>query len=173
MEQTPFKDLTVDEIARAAGLSRTAFYFYYRDKYDVLMAVADDVADALYGEAERWWHGKGEPEALIRAALEGAAVVYELHASLLRAVTEVSTYDEELAQFWRSLVQRFIDATAEHLRLEREAGAIQEVDPTAAAESLVWMTERCLYIYVLQERRPAGEVIDSLTKLWVAALYGT
>ena len=31
-EGKPFKDLTVDELARAAGLSRTAFYFYFPGK---------------------------------------------------------------------------------------------------------------------------------------------
>ncbi len=38
-EGKPFKDLTVDELARAAGLSRTAFYFYFPGKSQVLMAV--------------------------------------------------------------------------------------------------------------------------------------
>ena len=32
LEGQPFKDLTVDELARAAGLSRTAFYFYFPGK---------------------------------------------------------------------------------------------------------------------------------------------
>ncbi|MBA2430220.1 MAG: helix-turn-helix transcriptional regulator, partial [Thermoleophilaceae bacterium] len=36
VEDASFKDLTVDEIARAAGISRSAFYFYFRDKHDLL-----------------------------------------------------------------------------------------------------------------------------------------
>ena len=46
-EQAPFRDLTIDEIARAAGLSRSAFYTHFRDKHDLLLAAVTDVADEL------------------------------------------------------------------------------------------------------------------------------
>ena len=39
-EGQPFKDITVDELARAAGLSRTAFYFYFPGKEQALMSAA-------------------------------------------------------------------------------------------------------------------------------------
>ena len=41
LEHKPFNDVTVDELAREAGLSRTAFYFYYKDKNEVLGAVLE------------------------------------------------------------------------------------------------------------------------------------
>ena len=72
----PFKDLTVDELARAAGLSRTAFYFYFPGKKEALDAAASEVAEELYAKADRWWHGEGPPEQLVRAALEGILGVY-------------------------------------------------------------------------------------------------
>jgi hypothetical protein len=34
-EEGSFRDLTVDGIARRAGLSRSAFYFYFPDKQDL------------------------------------------------------------------------------------------------------------------------------------------
>lgn len=169
--ETSFKDVTVDDIARKAGLSRSAFYFYFRDKHELLMAATAEVADELYREADHWWHGVGEPEALVREALGGIGAVYREHAPLLRVATEVSTYDEEMRQFWRSLVERFIEATDQHLSREQRAGRVRALDTRRAAEALVWMVERSLYIYVGGGEREPQEVIEMLVPLWLSALY--
>lgn len=172
LAQTPYKDLTIDDIAREAGLSRSAFYFYFRDKHDLLLAVTEEVADELYHEADRWWHGRGEPETLVREALSGVGAVYQRHAELLRVATEVSTYDEEVRQFWRALVERFIDATSDYLRREQEAGRLlRPLAPRPTAEALVWMVERTLYVQVAGGEREPEELVATLVPLWVAVLY--
>lgn len=171
VRDTPFKDLTIDEIARGAGLTRSAFYFYFRDKHELLMAAVEDVVAALYREADRWWHGDGDGEQLIREALAGVAAVYTEHATLLRVATKVSTYDDEVREFWRSLVERFITATASHLRREQDAGRARPLDPDRTAESLVWMTERSCYMYLTRGERDSRELVDALAPVWAAALY--
>ena len=119
VEESPFTEVTVDRITTAAGLSRSSFYLHFRDKYDVLKAMTEDVVDALYGEAERWWHGEGPPDELVRTALEGVVRIFAENATLLGAVAEVSSYDEGFRDFWRRLVQRFVTATADHIRREQ------------------------------------------------------
>src|SRR5215210_1250404 len=143
VSDAPFKDVTVDEIAQGAGLTRSAFYFYFRDKHDVLMSATEDVVDLLYREADRWWHGEdGDPHALISAALEGVVSVYQRNARLLRVATEVSSYDDEVRDVWKGLVERFIEATEEHLRGEQGRGRLPaSLDARPSAETLVWMTE--------------------------------
>lgn len=168
----PFRDLTIDEIARRAGLSRSAFYFYFRDKHDLLMVAAGEVVDELYEEADRWWHGEGDPDALVREALTGVASLYARHRALLGVAIEVSTYDEDVGAFWRALVGRFVDATADHLERERGAGRVQELDPYPTAEALVWMAERCLWLFLASGERSVEQVVDQLAAVWCAALYG-
>src|SRR5688500_13981699 len=99
-DQAPFRDLTVDEIARAAGLSRSAFYTHFRDKHDLLLTAVDEVAEQLYRMADRWWHGTGPPAERVRRAIEGVVSVWSAQAGLLRVATEVSTYDEEVRAMW-------------------------------------------------------------------------
>ena len=143
-EGKPFKDLTVDELARAAGLSRTAFYFYFPGKSQVLMAALEDVADEMYAEAARWWQGEGPPEQLMRVALKGIVDVFQRHAALLRTSHEVATYDPEFAAFYNDRVMnRFVSATAEQLRRDRRDGRLRRMDPESVAEVLVWMVECC------------------------------
>jgi TetR/AcrR family transcriptional regulator, ethionamide resistance regulator len=172
LEETSFKEISVDDIAVAAGIKRSAFYFYFQGKQDLLVAAASDTAEALYAEADRWWHGRGRPERRLEEALRGMAALYERHAALLRVATEVSTYDDEVRVFWRELIERFIDATASHLEGEQRAGRVPTaLEPRATAESLVWMAERCCYIYLARGERTAAELVESLSATWTAALY--
>jgi TetR/AcrR family transcriptional regulator, ethionamide resistance regulator len=172
LEETAFKDISVDDIAVAAGIKRSAFYFYFQDKQDLLVATAADTAEALYQATDRWWHGEGPPQERLRQALHGMSSLYERHAGLLRAATEVSTYDDEVRVFWRGLIERFIATTADHLEGEQEAGRVpRSLEPRATAESLVWMAERCCYIYLARGERSAPELVASLSATWIAALY--
>src|SRR3954449_2427509 len=108
-----FADLNVERIATRAGIKRTAFYFYFRDKRELLMRLTAEVSEELYGVAASWFAGDDEQ---LAAALRQIGELYREHAALLRAVVEVSTYDEEVATFWRGLVGRFVDAPKKRLR---------------------------------------------------------
>ena len=100
-EGKPFKDLTVDELARAAGLSRTAFYFYFPGQEPGAHVGARRMSPTrCTAEADRWWHGEGPPEQLVRVALKGIVDVFQRHAALLRTCHEVTTYDPEFAAFY-------------------------------------------------------------------------
>src|SRR3954452_12218301 len=111
VEGASYAELDVGRIATAAGISRTAFYFYFRDKRDLLMRLAGDLTELLYEQADIWFSGDGDPEDEIREALTRISALYEEHGTLLRAVVEVSTYDDEIARFWRGLVARFVAPT--------------------------------------------------------------
>jgi TetR/AcrR family transcriptional regulator, ethionamide resistance regulator len=167
-----FRDVTVDEIARTAGISRSAFYTHFEDKQGLLVVAVAEVAEQLFEMAERWWRDVGPPAERVRRAIEGVVSVYAENASLLRIATEVSTYDDEMRTLWLDIGERFIDATTRHVRSEQRGGLIPgNLDPRATAEGLFWMTERCCYIYLGRGERKPDEVVGGLVPVWTAALY--
>jgi TetR/AcrR family transcriptional regulator, ethionamide resistance regulator len=168
-EGASYAELDVGRIATAAGISRTAFYFYFRDKRDLLMLLAVDLTETLYAQADIWFSGEGDPEDQIREALTRISAIYDDHGPLVRAVVEVSTYDEEIARFWRALLARFVDATERRIRAEAQAAG----PPRATAFALVWMTERALYQQLVQEDPvPGGELVDALAAIFLRSVYG-
>jgi TetR/AcrR family transcriptional regulator, ethionamide resistance regulator len=173
LEATSFRDLRIESIAEAADLSRSAFYFYYRDKRDILMDAAAGVSEALYNEADRWWHGEGSPEEIVRGALGDVSRHWTENAVLLRTVTEVSTYDEGVRRFWRDMIGRFVAATADHIQREQEAGRISPmIDARLTSEQMIWGAERSFYIFGLTGDRDPAEISAAIGNYWLAALYG-
>jgi AcrR family transcriptional regulator len=166
-----YADLNVERIATAAGISRTAFYFYFRDKRDLLMRLAGDVTELLYAQADIWFSGEGDdPEREIREALTRIAELYREHGVLIRAIVEVSTYEEDIATFWRGLLQRFVDATSR--RIERE-GTLPAGTSTATAFALTWMVERTYYQQLVQdEPLPQDEVVEAIVGIYRGTVYG-
>ncbi|MFD0786848.1 helix-turn-helix domain-containing protein, partial [Micromonospora azadirachtae] len=53
MTERPFAEISIDDLARGAGISRPAFYFYFPSKDAVLLTLLDRVtaeADAAAGD---------------------------------------------------------------------------------------------------------------------------
>ncbi|MGZ5340574.1 MAG: TetR/AcrR family transcriptional regulator [Solirubrobacterales bacterium] len=171
-ETTPFHDLTVEQIARAVGISRSAFYLHFRDKHDLLLVALEEVAGELRHTAERWWLPEGAPAERIRVAVAAMVSVYAEHAALLRVATEASNYNEEVREAWLRIIARFIARAAERIGAEQRNGLISEsLDAAATAEALVWMAERCCNVYLGRGERSAEEVVEQLASVWAAALY--
>ena len=167
-----YADLKIERIATGAGISRTAFYFYFRDKRELLMRLTEHVAEVFYTEADSFFSHQGDRTEEIRAALTSIVGVYREHGPLLRAIVEVSTYDEEIAKVWRALLQRFADATAQRVEREQQEGHALAIDVRPTAFALVWMTERTCYQQLVQGDQAPDGLVDALTGIWVRALYG-
>ena len=141
-EGASYADLNIERIATRAGISRTAFYFYFRDKRELLMRLTEEVNELLYQQADIWFSGAGEPEPEMREALTNIAALYAEHGVLLRAIVEVSTYDEEVAQFWR--------AHARALRRRQPRGASSS--SSAAGRAVVEHAQATVVRAVLDDR---------------------
>ena len=110
-EGETYADMGVERLAGRAGISRTSFYFYFRDKREVLELLTAVVADELYAAADIWWSGTGVSHDALRTSIEDVSALFVQHGPLLRAIVEVGTYEREVAEHWRALIGRFVDAT--------------------------------------------------------------
>jgi len=173
-EGASFAELRVEQIATRAGISRTAFYFYFRDKRELLERVTEGVAEQLFARAEQWWQGDGDGAGELAEALSGIVELYRRHASLLRAIVETAAYDELVARYWRAMVARFVDATRQRIEREQTAGNVDAALPAQAiAFGLCWMTERAAYENLVQDGDLADAgLIDGLLAIWLGAVYG-
>lgn len=169
-EGRSFADLSVQDITRAAGISRTAFYFYFADKRDLLLRLTEGVIGELYEQADAWFGDATAGPDRLAAALAAVVALYRRHAVLLRAVMEAAAVDEEIAAFWRSLVGRFVAAAEQRMRDEPGQAAAR---PASTAFALAWMTERAVQQHLADPSRIGEqELLDAMTGIWVGEVYG-
>jgi AcrR family transcriptional regulator len=172
-EGASYTDLSVERIATRAGISRTAFYFYFHDKRELLMRLTEEVAELLYAEGDAWWSGEGDGAAQLDSALRKVIALYREHGVLLRAVVEAAAVDDAVAGFWRALVGRFIEASRRRIEAEQTAGRIVPMPADEVAFSLSWMTERACYQRLVQGADLADDAFTAgLVRIWTGALYG-
>ena len=86
LSDRPLSDITVDELAAGAGISRPSFYFYFESKDALLRALVEGIADEMYRESERWLERSDDPPAEIALrSFEASARLWHEHGPVLRA----------------------------------------------------------------------------------------
>jgi TetR/AcrR family transcriptional regulator, ethionamide resistance regulator len=172
-EGASFTDLKIERIATRAGISRTAFYFYFHDKRQLLMRLTEDVAELLYAEADAWWSGEGDGVAQLSDALASVVGMYREHDVLLGAVVEAAAVDDAVGGFWRALVGRFVEASRRRIEIEQAAGRIGPMPAEEVAFDLSWMVERACYQRLVRGASLNDDAfVAGLVRIWVGALYG-
>ena len=174
-EGVSYTDLNIERIATRAGISRTAFYFYFRDKRELLLRLTEDVTDELYRQGDIWFSGAGEPTAEVAEALQKIGALYREHGAVLRAIVQAAATDDEVAVFWHAILDRFVDATARRIEaLRAEGSTVVTEDARASAFALCWMIERAFnQQLVLGEPIAQEALVDALSGIFVRAVYGS
>lgn len=163
-----YADLSVERIASRAGRPRTAFYLYFRDKRELLVRLTERIADSLYEGADLWWSGTRGREDMA-PALTAIVRTWDEHASVLGAVVEAATYDDEIGEYWRGLVGRFVEGTERRLVEEGE-------EPGAAAAKafvLAWMVAHGCYQQAAAGRpHEDPDFLGALIEVLERSIYG-
>jgi AcrR family transcriptional regulator len=176
LEQRAFADVSVDDLAKGAGLSRPTFYFYFKSKEAVLLSLLEPMiarADAeIDGAAQRL---PADPSRVWRNGINAFFTAFSSHRAVALAGAEALATSTEIRALWSGFMQKWIDQTAAMISAERARGAAPETIPAAdLATSLNQMNERTMRA-TLSAEQPAvseDEVVDTLTHIWVSSIYG-
>lgn len=176
LENRPFADISVDDLAKGAGISRPTFYFYFPSKEAVLLTLLDPIikrADTGFDQAVDTM--PTEPHQAIRRGIEIFFSSFGSHSATARAGREAISTSPEFRAVWHGLMQKWIALTAALIKAERERGSAPETIPAVdLATSLNLMNERMM-MAALAGEQPAVEharVVDTLTHIWLTSIYG-
>jgi AcrR family transcriptional regulator len=174
LRKRPLRELTIDEVMSETSLSRPAFYVYFRDRHELVLRLIERLAAELWEMSDRWLKGTGDPREDLRAAIDGVTAAYARHGPVLRAYADAAADDPAVEETYRGLVERFIDATAAHIRAETRTGVVKGLSARRTAAALVWMNERYLSTCLGSEPQVrAREVADTLYNVWLRTLYAS
>ena len=166
-------EINVADISRSAGVTRSAFYFYFENKaaavgalYEEMYAEGFDAAEVLGGDGSV----RDRIENAIRAIFHG----WEQRTHLYRAILDARATSPAVRDQWDAFQQTYVDLVADLVAAERATGAAPPgPDPRAVATALLDLNDRTLERVV---RAPGGfdaeQHLDAVVHAWVAAIYG-
>lgn len=178
----PFRELTAEAVMARTGLSRPAFYAYFRDRYDLATRLLEGIGALLFTVDRVWLEGRGESREeaskSLGDALRRGSDTFLTYGPVLRAIADAASYDSRVEQVYRfGLIENFIRAVAARIARDVEAGiSPADLDPAETARALVLLTEHYLLdAFGDPSNRPSTEriaaVVGTLEAVWLSTLY--
>ncbi|RFD27181.1 TetR family transcriptional regulator [Mycobacterium uberis] len=175
LEDRPLTDISVDDLAKGAGISRPTFYFYFASKETVLLTLLDRVfneADAALKTLIE--NPDAERDDKWRTGINVFFETFGSHKAVTRA-GQVARDNAEVRELWSTFIQKWTAYTAAVIEAERERGAAPKTLPAKElATALNLMNERALFASFTAEQPyvPESRVLDTLIHIWVNSIYG-
>jgi AcrR family transcriptional regulator len=177
LEDRLLSEISVDDLAKGAGISRPTFYFYFSSKDAVVLTLIDRVVQQVERVLEELDENPpADPTDGWRIGISTFFDSFGSHRWVARSGAGALAAPGPLRDTWLSLMQKWIDQTAALIESERERGAA--LDTIAAhdlAIALNLMNERAMLAAFAAEQ-PALErdrAVDTLTHIWLTSIYGT
>ncbi|MCV7102876.1 TetR/AcrR family transcriptional regulator [Mycobacterium palustre] len=169
-----YSDLSVAQLGRAAGISRSRFYVYFEDTGDLLRALTEDAVVELFEATLAWW--ALPPDGTwsdLRVVTERIFSTYLRHRHLLTAVEQVATYDSTVRQHFSSLFNAALKGYSTELARAQADGALDpSLEAQRTARLLASLTQSGLYELTATGRLDDPDPwIDSLTTIVWHNLY--
>lgn len=169
-------DVGVSDITQAAGVTRSAFYFYFPSKEAAVTELLRTVFDEMLAGAQAWLDGSAtDPRAGLHAALSGTAARWREHRHLILGMLDARDGDPAVRALWESWIGLFVGPLVVGVEAERAAGRAPALTPAPLlVPLLLGMNERALERNVRggADDRETEALVEALTDIWMAAIYG-
>lgn len=177
LEERPLSEISVEDLARGAGISRPTFYFYFPSKDAVLLTLVDRmVAEGAASREEALAKLAEEPRAGWRMALQASFDAFGSRRGVSLAAAELRATNADARKVWSQVMEGWVGDVTEIIEAERARGVAPAGLPARdLAIALLQMNERAQYATFAGEKPSLAEdrILDTLVDIWVRAIYGT
>ncbi|HWN73624.1 MAG TPA: TetR/AcrR family transcriptional regulator [Solirubrobacterales bacterium] len=178
LEERPLNEISVDDLAKGAGISRPTFYFYFPSKDAVVLTIIDRLVAAAAGSREQALTtlAEGDPRAGLRQGLEDLYSAFRSRRAVTLAAAELRMTNPEARELWTQVMEGWVADVTAVIEAERARGAAPPGEPARdLAIALVQMNERVQYASFAGESPALEEdrVLNVLVDIWLRAIYGT
>ena len=177
LEERPLSEISVEDLAKGAGISRPSFYFYFASKDAVLLTLVDRMVE----RGRRSARGRARQDS---RRTRGPACAWPCRppsrpsapaAPSPSPPPSCAANNAEARELWSQVMEGWVaDATAV-IEAERARGAAPAGPPARdLAIALIQMNERAHYATFAGEQ-PAladAQLLDVLVEIWLRAIYG-
>jgi AcrR family transcriptional regulator len=164
--------VNVADISRRAGVTRSAFYFYFESKAIAVAALMEELYDDASGGTDLLVDAEGDPEVRIHKVIGSLFDAVDRRPHAYRALLEARASSATVREVWDTERAGFAHAVAGMITGERAAGrAPAGADAEALASVLLELNDRAIERYALGGGPPRERHIEALTSIWLRSIY--
>ena len=173
LQDSDLESINVADIAREAGVTRSAFYFYFENKAAAVAALMAQMVDETLSVSDDFTGSASAPPQRIQAMLDGLIVMWTRHRHLFKAMLEARGSGDTVREIWDDACASFVDAVAAMIRADRAAGRAPEgLDAAVLASILLDVNGRMLERLTLGGALTRAQLIDGTAAVWLSTVYG-
>lgn len=141
-----FRSISVEALAREAGISRSSFYLHFKNKNALVAYSLQGVSEAIAVGAGEWFE---HPETVSREGLDvavrGIIRAYEQHRAIMQAAIETAATDPAIGSAYRDTLRRLMQMNRSTLRRAASGHTMHSNVTQEVSDVLLLMMERCSY----------------------------
>ncbi|OBH41258.1 TetR/AcrR family transcriptional regulator [Mycobacterium mantenii] len=175
LRERPLADISVDDLAKGAGLSRPTFYFYFPSKDAVLLTLferviveADSALEAMVADPP------ADLKALWRIGINVFVETFGAHRAVSLAA-DAARINKDVDVLWSRFMQKWVDHTTTVIEAERARGAAPVTLPARNLSAALNLLNEKVMLSSFADGRPSvpsEQLLDTLVHIWVSSVYG-
>jgi AcrR family transcriptional regulator len=176
LEERPFTEISVDDLAKGAGISRPTFYFYFPSKDAVLLTLLERVIAEANANLEALMAGPpADRNEFWRAGIGVFFSTFRAHRAMAAPATVARYTNSEFRELWSAFMQRSIDHTTGVIETLRTRGEVPDNMPAYELSTSLNLLNEAVMTASFAGQTPAlpdERVLDNLVHIWLNAIYG-
>jgi AcrR family transcriptional regulator len=173
LREQSLDQVNVADISERAGVTRSAFYFYFENKAVAVLALMQDLYDAAAEANELLVKAEGDPASRVRTAITMLFDSVDQTPHTYRALLEARASSPTVRQMWEAGRADFAGVIAGMIETERVAGRAKDGPPAAGLASvLLDLNDHAVERHSLGSGPPRDEHIEAITYIWLSTIYG-
>ncbi|MFN3002478.1 TetR/AcrR family transcriptional regulator [Mycolicibacterium wolinskyi] len=171
--QTGFDALNIAEVARQAGVGRSAFYFYFENKAAAVAALLEPMHDALLAANNILADTTAPPRARIHDTLDAVLRTAEDHRYLFQAMLEARGVSGAVRDMWDQARESFVPTVAAVITAERASGRAPDgADAHVLASLLMEFNDRLVERLIIGGPLTRRQLLEGAEAMWMGTIYG-
>ena len=172
LREGSLESINIADISRRAGVTRSAFYFYFENKASAVAALMAEMYDESFAAADLL-RGPGTPAQNIGAMVRALFSSWDKHEHLFRASLDARGTSATVRELWDSDRESFVPVVAALIEEERASGAAPAgSDAAALASVLLELNDRMLERLALGGTLDRERLVEAVVVIWLHTIYG-
>lgn len=175
LRERPLADISVDDLAKGAGLSRPTFYFYFPSKDAVLLTLFERVIMEADSALETMVaNPPADLKALWRIGINVFVETFGAHRAVSLAA-DAARSNKDVDDLWSRFMQKWVDHITTVIEAERARGAAPVTLPARHLSAALNLLNEKVMLSSFADARPSvpsEQLLDTLVHIWVSSVYG-